>query len=64
MSRDVPARMGNRRRGGASTGRLIVDRLPARDCLRLTGAARFERKGGFEQAALDLDDRVTLCSVD
>jgi hypothetical protein len=43
--------------GGVSTGRLTVDRLAARDCLRLTGAVSLENNGGFVQAALDLDDR-------
>lgn len=42
--------------GGVSTGRLTVERISGRDCLRLTGAVSLENNGGFVQAALDLDD--------
>lgn len=45
--------------GGVSDGRLTVEAIDGRPCLRLRGTVRTENSGGFIQAALDLTlDRV------
>jgi hypothetical protein len=41
--------------GGVSEGRLTLDRIDGRDCLRLRGDVRVENRGGFLQAALDMN---------
>lgn len=40
--------------GGVSQGRLVVDTVQGRPCLRLTGDVRLDNNGGFVQASLDL----------
>jgi hypothetical protein len=40
--------------GGVSEGRLTLDRIDDRDCLRLRGDVRLENRGGFLQAAVDI----------
>ncbi len=40
--------------GGVSTGRLTIDEIDARSCLRLQGEVSTENNGGFVQMALDL----------
>jgi hypothetical protein len=40
--------------GGISEGRLTLDRIDDRNCLRLRGDVRLENRGGFLQAAIDL----------
>lgn len=42
--------------GGASTGRLSLETVEDRACLRLQGQVRLENNGGFIQAALNLAD--------
>jgi hypothetical protein len=41
--------------GGISTGKLTVEEINGRPCLRLRGEVRTENNGGFIQAALDLE---------
>jgi hypothetical protein len=40
--------------GGVSNGRLTLDSIDDRACLRLRGDVRLENSGGFVQAALDI----------
>lgn len=40
--------------GGVSTGRLTIDEIDARSCLRLRGEVSTDNNGGFVQMALDL----------
>jgi len=42
--------------GGASTGRLSLETVDDKACLRLQGQVRLENNGGFIQAALNLAD--------
>lgn len=42
--------------GGVSDGRLTLDTIDNRACLRLHGDVRLENRGGFLQAALDIKD--------
>ena len=46
--------------GGVSEGRLSVDEVEGRPCLRLRGEVRLENSGGFLQAALDTDGEAPL----
>ena len=41
--------------GGVSAGKLTVDNVDNRPCLRLRGQVSTENRGGFIQAALDLE---------
>lgn len=41
--------------GGVSEGRLTIDEVDGRPCIRLRGRVRLENRGGFVQAALDLN---------
>lgn len=41
--------------GGVSSGRLTLDSIEGRACLRLRGDVRLENSGGFVQAALDVN---------
>ena len=41
--------------GGVSSGRMTVDKIDDRPCLRLSGDVSTDNNGGFIQAALDLD---------
>jgi len=45
--------------GGISKGRLSLDKIKSRACLRMLGDVRLENNGGFVQVALDLSDDVT-----
>ncbi len=45
-------------RGGISTGTLTIDEIGGRPCVRLRGHVRLENRGGFVQAALDLDRKA------
>lgn len=40
--------------GGLSSGSLVQDEIEGRSCLRLYGNVRLENRGGFLQAALDI----------
>lgn len=42
--------------GGVSQGRLSLEKIEGRDCLRLRGNVSLENNGGFVQAALDLPE--------
>ncbi len=44
--------------GGMSHGQLTVDEAAGRPCLRLNGRVRLENRGGFLQAALDLNSET------
>ena len=41
--------------GGVSEGRLSIEEIAGRRCVRLRGTVRTENNGGFIQAALDLE---------
>ena len=41
--------------GGVSDGQLTVEQAAGRSCIRLRGRVRLENRGGFLQAALDLN---------
>ena len=44
--------------GGISTGRLSLDTIENRPCLRMQGNVSLENNGGFIQIALDLSDDI------
>jgi hypothetical protein len=50
--------------GGVSEGTLSPDEVAGRACLRLHGVVRLENRGGFIQAALDLDANGPLDASD
>ncbi len=50
--------------GGISNGRLTLDSIEARPCLRLRGDVRLEHNGGFIQAALNVKDTTALDASD
>ena len=45
--------------GGISDGQLTIDEADGRPCLRLHGRVRLENRGGFLQAALDLNGEAS-----
>ena len=65
LTDQLETRLGNRWRlvtdsvmGGVSDGYLSVDTVKGKRCLRLGGSVSLENRGGFLQAALDIQDTI------